>query len=94
LLSFLGREYSILEWKRCSVSLGFQRSENFLAMGGNFFDATLYVSVRFGVSVKWVLYSCTISIIEPRGILFCFVMNLDVKWCIAVRAKLHFMAII
>ena len=53
-----------------------------------------YVIVRFGVSLKWVLYSRTIWIIEPQWILFCFFMNFGVKWCITVRAKLQFMAIL
>ena len=34
--------------------------EKLLVIVGNFFDATLYVIVRFGVSLKWVLYSHTI----------------------------------
>jgi len=60
-----------------AVSLGCQRFEKFLVIVGNFFDATLYVIIRFGVSLKWVLYSRTYESLNHRE--FCFVMNFDVE---------------
>ena len=65
LFSLLEQGYSILIWYRLRgkdawFHLGASNLKNFLVIVGNFFDATLYVIVRFGVSLKWVLYSHTI----------------------------------
>lgn len=48
--------------KFCFCSLGCQRLENFFDIGRNFFDATLYVNVKPGVSLKF----CTICNIKPQ----------------------------
>ena len=50
--------------------------EKLLVIVGNFFDATLYVIVRFDVSLKWV---CIVQYESLNHREFCFVMNFDVE---------------
>ena len=54
LFSLLEQGYSILIWKSKDAwfHLGASDLKKFLVIVGNFFDATLYIIVRFGVSLK------------------------------------------